>query len=166
MFSLVQLFAIPWIIACQTPQSMGILQARISRGSSNPGVKPRSPTLQVDSLLSEPPGKPKNTGKGSLSLLKGIFPTQESNQGLLNCRWILYQLSHQGSSKNCLGYNCNNTHETCKLGFWKPHGSQFGDLSYMAGHQPQWIQLTMTSKEFRLVHTVDVFTTLSCIFFK
>ena len=28
----------------------------------NPGIKPRSPTLQVDSLPSEPPGKPKNTG--------------------------------------------------------------------------------------------------------
>ena len=36
-----------------------------------PGIKPRSPTLQVDSLLSEPPGKPKNTGVGSLNLLKG-----------------------------------------------------------------------------------------------
>ena len=34
---------------------------------------------------------------GSLSLLQGIFPTQESNQGLLYCRWILYQLSYQGS---------------------------------------------------------------------
>ena len=29
-----------------------------SRGSSQPGIKPRSPTLQMDSLLSEPPGKP------------------------------------------------------------------------------------------------------------
>ena len=38
-----------------------------------------------------------NTGVGSLSLLRGIFPTQESNPGLLNCRWILYQLHHQGS---------------------------------------------------------------------
>ena len=27
-----------------------------------------------------------------------IFPTQESNQGLLHCRWILYHLSYQGSS--------------------------------------------------------------------
>ena len=44
----------------------------------NPGVEPRSPTLQVDSLPSEPPGKPKNTGMGSLSLLQGIFLTQES----------------------------------------------------------------------------------------
>ncbi|KAB0348841.1 hypothetical protein FD754_013698, partial [Muntiacus muntjak] len=29
---------------------------------SNPGIKPRSPSLQDDSLPSEPPGKPKNTG--------------------------------------------------------------------------------------------------------
>ena len=38
-----------------------------------------------------------NTGVGSLSLLQGIFPAQGSNPGLLHCRWILYQLSHQGS---------------------------------------------------------------------
>ena len=60
----------------------------------NPGIKPRSPTLQVDSLPSEPPGKPKNTGTGSLSLFQGIFLTQEFSQGL--CQ-ILYQLSYQGS---------------------------------------------------------------------
>ena len=35
--------------------------------------------LQVDSLPAEPPGKPKNTGMGSLSLLQRIFLTQESN---------------------------------------------------------------------------------------
>ena len=40
---------------------------------------------------------PTNTGLGGLSLLRGIFLTQESNQGLLHCRQILYQLSHQGS---------------------------------------------------------------------
>ena len=45
----------------------------------------------------EPPEKPKNTGVGSLSLLQHIFPTQESNWGLLHCRQILYQLSYQGS---------------------------------------------------------------------
>ena len=28
------------------------------QGSSNPGIKPKSPPLQVYSLLSEPPGKP------------------------------------------------------------------------------------------------------------
>ena len=34
---------------------------------------------------------------GSLSLLQGSFPTQESNQNLLDCRRILYQLIYQGS---------------------------------------------------------------------
>ena len=51
----------------------------------NPGLKLRS-ALQADSLLSEPPGKPKNTGVGSLSLFQGIFLTQELNRGLLHCR--------------------------------------------------------------------------------
>ena len=46
----------------------------------------------------QPPSQ--NTGVGSLSLLQGIFPTQESNWGLLHCRWILYQLSYQGSPKD------------------------------------------------------------------
>ena len=40
-----------------------------------------------------------NTGVGSLPLLQGIFPTQGSNPGLLHCRWIIYQLSHQGSPR-------------------------------------------------------------------
>ena len=55
-----------------------------------------SPALQAESLPAEPPGKPKNTGMGNLSLLQRIFPTQESNWGLLHCRRILYQLSYQG----------------------------------------------------------------------
>ena len=38
-----------------------------------------------------------NTGVGSLLLLQQIFPTQESNWGLLHCRQIFYQLSYQGS---------------------------------------------------------------------
>ena len=64
----------------------GILQARIlewvpclsSRGSS----QPRSLALRADSLPAEPPGKPKKTGVGSLSLLQRIFQTQESNPGV------------------------------------------------------------------------------------
>ena len=38
-----------------------------------------------------------DTGVGSLYLLQGIFPTQGLNPGLLHYRWILYQLSYQGS---------------------------------------------------------------------
>ena len=91
----------------------GILQARIlewvafpfSGGSSQPrdrGIKPRSPALQLNSLPAEPQGKPKNIGVGSLSLLQQIFPTQESNWGLLHLRQILYQLSYQGSPSKCV----------------------------------------------------------------
>ena len=42
------------------------------------------------------PGK--NTQVDSRFLLQGIFPNQGLNSGLLHCRQILYQLSHQGSS--------------------------------------------------------------------
>jgi len=89
----------------------GIFQTRIlewvampfSRDLPNPGIESMSPALQTDSLLSEPPGKPKNTGVGSLfPLLQGIFLPQESNQGLLHCRRILYQLSYQGSLESSI----------------------------------------------------------------
>ena len=62
----------------------------------NPGIKLRSPSLQEDSLPSEPPGKPMKTGMGSLSLSQGIFLTQGLSWGLLRCRQILYQLNYQG----------------------------------------------------------------------
>ena len=83
----------------------GILWARILEWVSfpspedlpNSGIKPRSPRLQSDSLPAEAPGKPKNTGVGSLFLLQRIFPTQESNQALLHCKQILYQLNYQGT---------------------------------------------------------------------
>ena len=86
----------------------GILQARILEWVTfsledfqgnlpSPGIEPRSPTLQVDSLPAEPQGKPKNTGMGSLSLLQRIFLTQELNRGLLHCRQTLHQQSYQGS---------------------------------------------------------------------
>ena len=57
------------------------------RNLPNPGIEPRSPILQLDTLPAEPQGKPKNTGVGSLSLLQQIFPTQELNRGLLQKNW-------------------------------------------------------------------------------
>ena len=72
----------------KAPLSMGIVQAGIlewvAMPSSRGSFQPRSPALPADSLPTEPQGKPKNTRVGSLSLLQGIFPTQESNQGLLH----------------------------------------------------------------------------------
>ena len=54
------------------------LPCRPSGDLPNRGTEPRSPTLQADSLPSEPPREPMNTGMSSLSLLQGIFSTQGS----------------------------------------------------------------------------------------
>ena len=51
-----------------------------------------------------------NTGVGSLSLLQGIFLTQESNWSLPHCRQILYQLSYQGSPQIFLPPSCKFFH--------------------------------------------------------
>ena len=51
--------------------------------------------MQADSLPAEPPGKPKNTSVGSLSLLEGIFPTQENILGFFQIE--LYEFVYFGS---------------------------------------------------------------------
>jgi len=84
-------------MGCSRQEYWSGLPCPHSQDLPNPGVKLRSSTLQADSLPSEPPGKPKNNGVGSLSLLQRSFLTQESNQCLLHYRWLLYQLSYLGS---------------------------------------------------------------------
>ena len=93
---------------CSPPGSSvhGILQARIlewvaipfSRGSSQPRDWTQVSRIAGGFLPTEPKGKPKKTGVGSLSLLQGIFLAQGSNPGLPQGRQILYHLSHQGST--------------------------------------------------------------------
>ena len=64
--SRVRLFATPWTVAHQAPPSMGFSRQEYwsvlpfpSPGAlPNPGIEPRSPALQADTLTSEPPGKP------------------------------------------------------------------------------------------------------------
>ena len=105
-----QLFVTPWTVAHQAPLSIGFSRQEYQSGCHallqgnlpNPGIKPRSPTLQVDSLPTEPPGKPKNTGMGSLSLLQRIFATQEWRWCLLHCRRIFFQASYRGSPPNSI----------------------------------------------------------------
>ena len=61
--SRVQLFAIPWTVAYQAPPSMGFSRQENWSGLPFPssgdlpdaGIEPRSPALQADALLSEPP---------------------------------------------------------------------------------------------------------------
>ena len=108
--------ATPWTAACQASPSMGFSRQEYWSGVPLPSpislryqmerwlfdkmrealVRKRSESHSVVSDSFQPyglyslwnsPGQ--NIGVGS--------PTQESNQGLLHCRWILYQLSYQGS---------------------------------------------------------------------
>ena len=90
----------------------GILQARILDWVAFPSLQGIFPTqgwnpslLHCRKILffffpTEPHGNSKNARVGGLSLLQGIFPTQESNQTGVSCiadGWIPYQLSYQGS---------------------------------------------------------------------
>ena len=64
--SCVQLFATPWTVAYQGPQSMEFSRQEYWSGLPfpfpgdfpNPGTEAWSPALWADALLSEPPGKP------------------------------------------------------------------------------------------------------------
>ena len=63
--SCARLFATPWTVAYQVPLSMGFSRQEYWSGlpfpslgdPPNPGIEPRSPALEADALLSEPPGK-------------------------------------------------------------------------------------------------------------
>ena len=69
--SRVRPFVTPWTVAYQTPPSMGFSRQEYWSGLPfpspgdlpNPGIKPGSPALQTDTLLSEPPGKPIGGGE-------------------------------------------------------------------------------------------------------
>ena len=64
--SRVRLFATQWTVAYQAPLSMGFsgqeywsgLPFPSPGGLPDPGIEPRSPSLEADTLTSEPPGKP------------------------------------------------------------------------------------------------------------
>ena len=66
LLSRVRLFATPWTVAYQAPLSMGFSRQECGSGLPSPspgdlpdpGIEPRSPALQADTLPSEPPGKP------------------------------------------------------------------------------------------------------------
>ena len=65
LLSYVQLFVIPWTVACQAPPSMGFSRQEYWSGlpfpspedRPDPGIESGSPALQADALSSEPLGK-------------------------------------------------------------------------------------------------------------
>ena len=73
--SRVQLFATPWMVAYQAPQSMGFSRQEYWSGLPfpspgdlpKPGIKPRSPVLQTHALPSKPPGKPNGKEKSPIN---------------------------------------------------------------------------------------------------
>ena len=87
----VWLFATPWIAVLQAPLSMGFSRQEYWSGLPcpppgdlpNPGIKLRSPTLQVDSLPSEPPGSPRILEWVAYPFSRGTF--QPRNQTRVSC---------------------------------------------------------------------------------
>ena len=94
-----------------------------------------------------------NSGVGSLSLLQGIFPTQGLNPGLLDCRRLLYQLSHKGNpigkgssdwERSMSKLNCHPAYLTymqgtsCEMPGWTKHKLEsrlLGDISITSDMQ-------------------------------
>ena len=115
----VHLFANTWIVAHQAPLSMGFSRQEYWSGLPfpspgdlpNPGIKPRSPTLQADSLLSEPPGKHWTNStvyvKQTLSFILGLWNLDSLQQGMP--MWIaLCKISAHWSLTNftCMFTTC------------------------------------------------------------
>ena len=99
--SCVWFFANPWTVACQAPLSMGFFRQEYWSGLPLSSLGKIFPT-QVSHITGRfftiwATREAQEYWSGYLSLLQGISLTQESNWGLLHCRRILYQLSHQGS---------------------------------------------------------------------
>ena len=76
-------------------QNTGLGSLPFSRGSSQPRDQTQISHTADEFFTSWATGKPKNIEVGNLSLLREIFPTQESNWGLLHVRWLLYELSYE-----------------------------------------------------------------------
>ena len=104
----------------------GTLQARRLEWVADPFSRAQTQVSRIVGrfFTIEPPGKPQNTGVGSLSLLQRIFPTQESNRSLLHGRRILYQLSYEGRgdkpSAKPAGQSCAD------VGWWLVQWGQAG----------------------------------------
>ena len=118
--SRVQLSVTPWTVALQAPLSMGFFRHEHWSGLPcpppgdlpNPGMEPRSPALQADSLPDEPQGKP------LIPVAKLIFPYSVSMVKLQSLckaqvavKWSLVLDQRQWGdiiSNNCdLLFHCN-----------------------------------------------------------
>ena len=97
----VWLFVIPWTVAKQAPLFTGFSRQGYWSGLPfpspgdlpNPGIELGSPTLQADTLPSEPPGKPRPNGTHTVKL----FPELTAS----SCMCLI-----------CSDWFCSSTHHT------------------------------------------------------
>ena len=123
----------PWTVAHQASLSLGFHRQEYWSGLPcpspgdllNPGIKPRCPLLQAGPLLSEAQGKPKNIEFGNLSVLQGIFLTQELNPGLQHSRRILYHWAIREAPNNMIKT------ETCPLRYLTSVGRSLVAQSFL-----------------------------------
>ena len=88
LLSHVWLFVTPWTVACQASLSMGFSRQEYWSGSPcpppgdfpDPGIEPRSPAWQMDSLTLIPPGKP--------SIVKYLNPNYTLISWWNETRWV------------------------------------------------------------------------------
>ena len=131
----------------------GILQARelewvaipFSRGSSQTKDRTQVSHIAGKFSTSEPPGKPKKTGVGSLSLLQWIVPTQESNRGLLHSG----RFFTSWTTKRSLEYSVQFSRSVVSYSLWPP---------WIAAHQASLS--TTHSREFTQIHVHSVSDTI------
>ena len=83
------------------------------------------------SVYGDSPGK--NTGEACHALLQGIFPTQGLNPGLWHCKWILYQLSHQGSPRGVMDAVISRMRRETSDMFGESQGRLPGESNLLAG---------------------------------
>ena len=148
---------------CSPPGSSvhGIFQARIlewiAMPSSLVSVKVKvAQLLWWSHGLYSPWNSPgQNIGVGNLSLLQGIFPTQGLNSGLPHFGWILYQVSHKGSSRilECIAYPFSS---------WFSQPRNWTAVSCIAGgcftswatreaQELEWVAYPFSSRSSRLI---------------
>ena len=121
--SCVRLFVTPWTVAHQALASVGFSRQEYWSGLPfpspedlpDPGIEPRSPTLQADALLSEPPGKSlilleQKSNFSGMTPLPAVGFIKTTNASTLNIS-ILYSIVHilpvKQTKCKCLIYNTN-----------------------------------------------------------
>ena len=138
----------PWTVACQAPLSMGFSRQEYWSGLPclppgdlpNPGTKPRSSTLQADSLPSEPPGKPylQYIQLLLLNYQEGNSETQELKLAVgLHPSWNRLTLAAYYHPRFIL----SNLLHSVEFSFWYALFSFFSSHSSPRSSQPSLAQL-------------------------